>query len=301
MRHLNYTHLLYFWSVAREGSVTAAAEVLNLTPQTISGQIKLLEETIGEPLFNRVGRGLALTETGQVVRQYADEIFMLGAELTQRVKSQQTLVPSTLNVGVVDSIPKLVALRVLEPVFSLEDPVRIVCREGPLDTLVAELAIHRLDLVISDRPLSPGIGVKAFSHLLGESGISLFAHKSIAKQYRKDFPACLQGAPVLLPIESPMRRALDEWFDSKDINPTIIAEFSDSALLKAFGEAGYGIFPAPTAIAEEVSSMYHAVSLGECDVTERYFAISPERKIRHPAVLAVTESARQRLFSQEAR
>ncbi|MDA0977732.1 MAG: transcriptional activator NhaR [Proteobacteria bacterium] len=301
MRHLNYTHLLYFWSVAREGSVTAAAEVLNLTPQTISGQIKLLEETIGEPLFNRVGRGLALTETGQVVRQYADEIFMLGAELTQRVKSQQTLVPSTLNVGVVDSIPKLVALRVLEPVFSLEDPVRIVCREGPLDTLVAELAIHRLDLVISDRPLSPGIGVKAFSHLLGESGISLFAHKSIAKQYRKDFPACLQGAPVLLPIESPMRRALDEWFDSKDINPTIIAEFSDSALLKAFGEAGYGIFPAPTAIAEEVSSMYHAVSLGECDVTERYFAISPERKIRHPAVLVVTESARQRLFSQEAR
>lgn len=297
MRHLNYTHLLYFWTVAKEGGVSAAAEVLNLTPQTISGQIKLLEETIGDPLFTRVGRGLVLTETGQVVKQYADEIFLLGAELTQRVKSRETLVSSSLSVGVVDSIPKLVALRVLEPVLALEENIRIVCHEGALDPLVAELGIHHLDLVISDRPLNPGIGVRAFSHQLGESGISLFAHKSIARKYRKNFPQCLDGEPMLLPLDSPMRRALNEWFDLSEIRPKVIAEFGDSAQLKAFGEAAHGIFPAPTAISDEVCSMYHSVHLGECDVTERYFAISPERKIRHPAALAVIESARQRLFA----
>ena len=160
MRHLNYTHLLYFWTVAKEGSVTRASEVLNLTPQTISGQIKLLEDTVGESLFNRVGRGLVLTETGQVVRQYADEIFTLGAELTQRIKSKQALTPTSFNVGIVDSIPKLVALRVLEPIFGLKEPIRVSCREGRFDTLLAELAIHRLDMVISDRVLLPGSGAK---------------------------------------------------------------------------------------------------------------------------------------------
>ncbi len=297
MRHLNYTHLLYFWTVAQEGSVSAAAGVLNLTPQTISGQIKLLEDTIGESLFTRVGRGLVLSETGHVVKQYADEIFQLGAELTQRVKNKEPLVSSKLNVGVVDSIPKLVALRVLEPVLAIEDRTRLVCHEGSLEPLVAELAIHNLDLVISDRPLTPGIGVRAFSHLLGESGISLFAHKSKAAVYKKKFPACLEAEPVLLPLDSPMRRALNEWFDSQGIQPRVVAEFSDSAQLKAFGEAAHGVFPAPSAIANEVASMYHSECIGECDVSERYYAISPERKIKHPAALAVIDGARKRLFA----
>lgn len=189
MRHLNYTHLLYFWTVAREGSIAKASQVLHLTPQTISGQLKLLEEAVGEPLFNRVGRGLALTETGQVVNQYADEIFMLGAELTQRVKSKQALIPTTLNVGIVNSIPKLIAQRVLKPILSLSDPVRIVCHEGDLERLLGELAVHRLDLVISDRSIPTGMNVKAYNHTLGSSPISFFAHRSIAKKYQQNFPA----------------------------------------------------------------------------------------------------------------
>jgi LysR family transcriptional activator of nhaA len=290
---------MYFWTVAREGSIAKASEVLHLTPQTISGQLKLLEQAVGEKLFERVGRGLALTDTGQVVNQYADEIFMLGAELTQRVKSSQALVPTTLNVGIVNSIPKLVALRVLEPALSMEDPVKIICREGDIDPLLGELAVHRLDLVISDRPIPTGINVKAYNHPLGGSHMSFFAHRSIARKYQKRFPKSLEGAPVLLPIQgSPLRRGLDEWFDSMDITPQIIAEFDDSALLKAFGEAAVGVYPAPSAIAAEVASMYHSVDLGAVDtIRESYYAISPERKLKHPAVLQITQEARAKLFA----
>lgn len=298
MRHLNYTHLLYFWTVAREGSIAKASEVLNLTPQTISGQIKLLEDAVGNPLFSRAGRGLALTETGRVVSQYADEIFTLGAELTHRVKSQQALIPTTLNVGVVDSIPKLIALRILEPAFNLDEPMRVVCREGSLDRLLADLAIHRLDVVISDRGLPAGTGVKAYAHSLGDCSASFFAHESIAEKYSENFPHCLDGAPMLLPVsESAVRRALDQWFDEYGIRPSVVAEFEDSALLKAFGEAAMGVFPAPTAIAAEISSMYHSVCLGEADsIKEAFFAISPERKLKHPAVLELTEHSRRKLF-----
>ena len=298
MRHLNYTHLLYFWTVAREGSIAKASEVLHLTPQTISGQLKILEQSIGEPLFERVGRGLALTDTGQVVNQYADEIFMLGAELTQRVRSSQALIPTSLNVGVVSSIPKLVALRVLEPALTMDDPVKIICQEGDLDRLLGDLAVHRLDLVISDRPIPTGTNVKAYNHTLGGSHISFFAHRSIAKKYQKRFPQSLDGAPMLLPNQSsPLRRGLDEWFENMDIAPLTVAEFDDSALLKAFGEAALGVYPAPAAIADEVASMYHSVELGTVDsISESYYAISPERKLKHPAVLQITEAARAKLF-----
>jgi LysR family transcriptional activator of nhaA len=298
VRHLNYTHLLYFWTVAREGSIAKASQVLHLTPQTISGQLKLLEQAVGEPLFDRVGRGLALTDTGQVVNQYADEIFTLGAELTRRVKSSQALVPNTLDVGIVSSIPKLIALRVLEPALDLEDPIKIVCHQGDLDRLLGELAVHRLDLVVSDRPIPPGINVKAYNHALGESQISFFAHRSIARRYHRQFPQSLDGAPLLLPVQaSPLRRGLDDWFDSIDIAPRIIAEFDDSGLLKAFGEAAVGVYPAPSAIAKEVASMYHSVELGTVEhIRDAYFAISPERKLKHPAVVRITEVARTRLF-----
>jgi LysR family transcriptional activator of nhaA len=298
MRHLNYTHLLYFWTVAREGTITRASEVLHLTPQTISGQLKLLDEAVGEPLFNRVGRGLVLTETGQVVKQYADEIFMLGAELTQRVKSKQALVPTTLNVGICNSIPKLVALRILQPAMESDEPLRVVCREGDLEHLLGELALHRLDLLISDRPIPAGTSVKAYNHPLGDSGISLFAHKSIAKQYHSKFPDSLDGAPMLLPaLASPLRSNLEDWFDKIQVRPRVLAEFDDSALLKAFGNAALGIFPAPAVITDEVVSMYHSRLVGHVDsIRESYFAISPERKLKHPAVVQITENAREALF-----
>ena len=298
MRHLNYTHLLYFWTVAREGTITRASEVLHLTPQTISGQLKLLDEAVGEPLFNRVGRGLVLTETGEVVKQYADEIFMLGAELTQRVKSKQALIPTKLNVGIANSIPKLVALRILKPALESEEPLRVVCREGNLERLLGELALHRLDLLISDRPMPAGTSVKAYNHPLGDSGISLFAHESIAEQYRSGFPESLDGAPMLLPaLESPLRSHLEDWFDTIQVSPRVIAEFNDSALLKAFGNAALGLFPAPAVITEEVVSMYHSRLVGRVEpIKESYFIISPERKLKHPAVLQITENAKEALF-----
>ena len=298
MRHLNYTHLLYFWTVAREGSIARASEVLHLTPQTISGQLKKLADTVGDPLFTKAGRGLVLTETGQVVCQYADEIFHLGAELTERVKTNQPLLPTSLSIGIVNSVPKLIAQRVLQTALTLPDAVRLNCKEADLDVLIGELAVHKLDLVISDQPLPSGTHVRAYNHALGSSPVGLFAHKEQAHLY-KDFPNSLNKAPILLPnAESALRRQLDTWFDEHDVLPKLVAEFDDSALLKAFGEAGLGVFPAPTAISKEVSAMYNCMLLGTMDgITENFYAISPERKIKHPAVLAITEAAKNRVFS----
>ncbi len=291
--------MLYFWTVAREGSIATASEVLNLTPQTISGQIKLLEESIGSPLFVRAGRGLVITETGQLVKQYADEIFALGAELTHRIKTDQTLVPNVLNVGVVDSIPKLIGLRIVEPTLSMDEKMRVVCRQGSLEELLGQLVVHRLDVIISDRPLSPGMNVKAYSHALGETSVSLFCHESIAENYTSNFPQCLQNAPFLLPVnESAVRRGLEQWLDAHELHPDIVVECEDSALLKAFGEHAYGVFPAPTAIKEEICNMYGAVMLAELEsVQEKFYAVSPERKLKHPAVLEVINNSRDSLFS----
>ncbi|MDH4041488.1 MAG: transcriptional activator NhaR [Gammaproteobacteria bacterium] len=298
MRHLNYNHLLYFWTVAREGSIAKATQSLHLTPQTISGQLKLLEDAVGEPLFNRVGRGLVMTETGHLVYQYADEIFTLGAELTSRVKTGRVVVPAVLAVGVVNSIPKLIASRILQPVLHSEIAIRLVCQEGGLEALLGDLAIHQLDLVLSDRPIPSGLSVKAFSHALGSSEIALFVRKGSNRQYEKDFPRSLDKAPILLPtMDNPIRRALDDWFDQQGISPTLVAEFEDSALMKAFGEAGNGIFPAPAAISEEVEQMYRCRRIGPAiAVEEKYYAISPERKLKHPAVLNIIENARRELL-----
>lgn len=298
MRHLNYSHLLYFWTVAREGSIARASEVLHLTPQTISGQLKLLEEAVGHPLFQRVGRGLTLTDTGHVVQQYADEIFSLGAELAQRLRSKESVMPVVLNVGITNSMPKLIALRILEPSLELEDDMKIVCREGDLESLLGELAIHRLDLVLSDQPLPPGLNVKAYNHALGQSGVAFFAQARIAARFARRFPESLDGAAVLLPLpSSPLRRDLDDWFEQREFTPRVIAEFDDSALLKAFGQAGVGLFPAPRAIAPEIESMYNTRCVGEIDgVTETFYAISPERKLKHPAVVRITDEARLTLL-----
>lgn len=299
MRHLNYNHLLYFWTVAREGSVAKAAESLNLTPQTISGQLKVLEDTIGEPLFQRVGRGLVITETGRVVEQYADEIFNLGSELTQRIKSKQPGTPTAFNVGIVNSIPKLIAYKILEPALQLEEPIKMVCIESDLDNLLGDLAVHKLDLVLSDRSIPTGLNVKAYSHELGSSGLSLFGSQTLCERYQGSFPGFLEGAPVLLPLnDHVIRRSLDDWFDKVGVTPKVIAEFDDSALLKAFGEGGKGFFPAPTAMTTQVESMYNVKKIGEIEnVSERFFVISPERKLKHPAVVAITHAARFSLSS----
>ena len=246
MRHLNYNHLLYFWTVAREGSIAKATKSLHLTPQTISGQLKLLEDSVGDPLFSRVGRGLVLTETGHLVYQYADEIFTLGSELSSRIKTGSVVVPPVFSVGIVNVIPKLVAYRILEPAMEGDVPIRLECKEGSLDGLLGDLAVHQLDLIISDCSIPSGLNVKAFSHLLGSSDIAMYGKRELVRKYSKGFPDSLDKAPILLPtIDNSIRRGLEAWFEKCDISPTAIAEFEDSALMKAFGAAGKGIFPVP--------------------------------------------------------
>lgn len=302
MRHLNYGHLQYFWVVAREGSIARAAEVLHVTPQTISGQLKLLDEAVGERLFRKAGRRLVLSRTGQMVFEYADEIFNLGAELAQVVRGRRPDVPRHLNVGIVDSIPKLVACRIIAPALESEDPPRVRCQEGTLERLLGDLAVHRLDLVLSDQPLPSGLNVKAYSYALGESATSFFVSESQYARYQGEFPANLDGAPMLLPTPgTALRRRLEEWFEAHGMVPYVAAEFDDSALLKAFGEAGAGVFAAPSAIAGEIERTYGARVIGTTDeVRERYYALSPEQRLKHPSVVAITEAARAQLFGAAA-
>jgi LysR family transcriptional activator of nhaA len=302
MRHLNYNHLLYFWTVAREGSIGRAAASLHLTPQTISGQLKLLETSVGEPLFQRAGRGLALTTTGHLVKQYADEIFALGAELAHVVRGGGTSRANVLNVGIVNSIPKLITYRILRPALESGEPLRIACYEADLEKLLSDLAVHRLDLVLSDRPIPGGLNVKAYNHGLGDSEVGIFAHRSLSGRYVHGFPGSLRDAPLLLPARTTaVRRALDEWLDRLGVTPRIVAEFDDSALLNSFGAVGIGVFPASLAIANEVERMYEARMIGVADgIKESYFAVSPERRLKHPAVLRITAAAREALHRSSA-
>jgi LysR family transcriptional activator of nhaA len=299
MEWLNYHHLLYFWMVAREGSIAKACRELNLAQPTISGQLRALEESLGEKLFTRVGRRLVLTETGQLVFQYAEEIFGLGRELTDVLKGRPRGRPIRLTVGISDLIPKLIAYRILQPAFTLKERVQLVCHEDQPDRLLLDLSAHRLDLVLSDTPASSAVPVRVFNHRLGSSGVSLFATSALAAQYRKGFPARLDGAPFLLPMErSASRRGLEQWFAAEGIRPQIVGEFADNALLGAFGQAGAGIFAAPNAIEKEVRRIYRVVVLGRLDpVVEEFYAVSAERKIKNPAVAAITETARNKLFA----
>lgn len=299
MRHLNYSHLQYFWAVAREGSIVKASEVLHLTPQTISGQLKLLEESVGQPLFNRSGRRLVLSEMGRLVFDYADEIFSIGGELASVVRGQQTRGPSTLVIGIVSSMPKIIAERIVAPALTGNEAVRIRCHEATLEKLLSELAVHRLDLVLSDQPVPAGLSLRAYNHRLGESGMSFFARSNTARHYRRSFPKSLDDAPMLLPTQSSaMRRRMDEWFESESISPRIIGEFDDSALMKAFGEAGSGLFGAPTVIETEICRMYRTSVIGRTEsISERFYAISAERRLKHPSVVGITETARTGLFT----
>lgn len=296
---INYKHLHYFWVVAKQGSIARASEKLHLTPQTISGQLSLLEEHLGESLFTRVGRNLELTETGRLVSSYADEIFSLGGELEEILRNLPAGRPKVFKVGVADVVPKSIAYRLLAPALQLPESVRIVCREGSVDTLLAELALHKVDLVIADGPIPSSVNVRGFNHSLGDCGVTFFATAKLARTLNKNFPQNLNGMPLLLPGEMTIVRSrLIEWLDAQHIYPQIVGEFDDSALMKAFGQTGTGIFIAPTPIAEEVKKQYGVISIGETDkVREQFYAISVERKISHPAVAAITQTAREWLYS----
>jgi len=296
---VNYKHLHYFWVVAKEGGIARASEKLHLTPQTISGQLSLLEKYLGISLFSRVGRNLELTETGRLVLSYADEIFSLGGELEELMHQLPAKLPQILRVGVVDVVPKSIAHRILEPALKMPEPVRMICRESSLDTLLAELVIHRLDLVLADRPIPSTVSARGFSHKLGECAVSFFATGKLKKSLKGDFPQCLDKAPLLLPSsDNQLRSGIDQWLDKLRIYPRVVAEFDDSALMKVFGQEGAGIFIAPAAIEAEVESQYRAVCIGRTDeVKEHFYAISVERRVSHPVVAAIMEVARESLFA----
>jgi LysR family transcriptional activator of nhaA len=298
MEWLNYHHLLYFWVVAREGSIVQASAQLSLSQSTISEQIRSLEASLGEPLFARVGRNLALTEMGHIVFRYADEIFAIGRELMDTVQGRPTDRPLRVIVGIVDVVPKLVAYRLLKPALHLDQPVKMVCREGKLDHLLAGLATYDLDVVLSDAPLSPTVKVRAFNHLLGECGVTFCGTSSLVAAYRDGFPQSLDEAPLLLPTDNTtMRRALDHWFEAERLRPRVVGEFEDSALLKVFGQEGMGLFAVPTIIETEVQQQYGVGILGRVDsIRERFYALTVNRRLRHPAVVAMSEAAQRVLF-----
>jgi LysR family transcriptional regulator, transcriptional activator of nhaA len=300
MEWLNYHHLLYFWAVAKHGSITRASGELRLAHPTISGQIHRLEEVLGEKLFMRKGRSLALTESGRIAFRYADEIFSLGREFQDTLRGRSSGKQTRLVVGVSDVLAKSIVHRILEPAFELKDKVRVICRENrSLEAFMGDLAIHAVDVVLSDAAAGPGTPVRTFSHPLGECGTSFFAAPRLARSCRRAFPGSLNGVPVLLPSDdSTFRRALNEWFAARDLRPQIIAELDDLALACVMGEAGLGIFGAPDVIADEIRRRYKVQLVGRVkNIRQRFFAISVERKIKNPAVAAICQVARKHIFA----
>jgi len=298
---LNYHHLLYFWMAAREGSISKAAQTLRLAQPTLSGQIKQLEDRLGQPLFAKAGRGLRLTEFGELVLDYADQIFGLGQELLRTVETGLPGRRSRLVVGVADVIPKLIIKRLLEPALAMSDQIRLIIDEAPVEELVAALATHSVDVVVADEALGSGSPVRAFNHPLGASRVAWFGDRRTAERLRRGFPRTLHGAPVLLPSEgTALRRSIDEWLAQHEVTPQVVAEVEDSALLKTLGSEGVGVFAAPTVIAQDIQERYGAVRFGDAvGIVERYFAISAERRVRNPAVLAICAAARVDVFGSD--
>lgn len=303
MVNLNFKHLRYFWMVAKAGGIAGASKHLHLTPQSISGQLGELEASLGVKLFRRVGRGLELTEVGRRVFSYADEIFALGNELLEVALDQKARRSLPFRIGIADSVPKSVAYRVVEPALRIEEPVRLICREGRLAPLLAEMAVHHLDLVIADRPMPANLNVRGYSHLLGESDLTVFAALELAQSLAGTFPALLDKAPFLLPGEDvAMRPKLIQWFEGQGLYPRIVGEFDDSALLKAFGQAGAGLFVAPTAIADYVCRQYAVQAIGRIDsIIEQLYAITTERRLLHPAIVAVVQATQREFFGKQER
>lgn len=296
---LNFHHLRYFWLVAREGGVTMAAEVAGVGQSVVSAQLRRLEKHFRMKLLERSGRGVKLTDAGKLVYEYADDIFRLGSELTHAVREGRT--PNRLArvaVGVTDVIPKLVVCKLLDPVYTLPEPVRLFCVEDQPDKLLADLAAHALELVITDSPVTGGPRVKVYTHLLGECGVTVFAAEPLARRLAKGFPKSLHLAPFLLPTpEASLRRSLDQWFSELGIQPDVRGEFADSALVKVFGQAGRGVFALPSIVQADVLDQYGVHPLGvAAGVRIRFYALTTERKLTHPAVVAIRDSARADLF-----
>jgi LysR family transcriptional activator of nhaA len=299
MEWLNYHHLLYFWTVAKEGSIARACQKLRLAQPTISGQLRQLEESLGEKLFVKQGRGLAMTEVGRVVYQYADEIFGLGRELQDVLKGRPRGRALRLVAGISDLVPKLLAYRILQPVLAMTEPVQMVCDEDMPDRLLTDLAEHRVDVVLSEAPIPPSVPVKAYNHLLGTCAVTVFGAPPLARGCRREFPRRLDGAPFLLPMEgTSLRRSLEQWFEGESIRPRVVGEFKDAALMMTFGQGGAGLFAAPSAIEGEIRRNYRVAAIGRIDsIQERFYAISVERRLKHPAVVAISEAAREGLFA----
>ena len=298
MSAVNFKHLRYFWAVAKAGSIARAGEQLHVTPQSISAQLKELEEALGNALLQRAGRGLAITEAGRRVLDCAEEIFALEEALVAAARADGAGAPLPFRIGVADSVPKSLAYRVVEPALRLTPAVRLVAREGRLVALLTELAVNRLDMVIADRPMPGEVKVRAYNHLLGASDLTVFGVPAQAAALRRRFPRALDGAPFLLPGEGvAIRPALEQWLAAQGVRPRVVGEFDDSALMKAFGAGGGGLFVAPTAIADDVCRQYGVRAIGRIpDVVEHLFAITPERRLRHPAVVAISEAAAQHVF-----
>jgi len=299
MQWLNYQHLFYFWTVARTGGVTAASEEIGLAQPTISTQIRILEDSLGHRLFDRIGRRLELTETGRTVYRYASDIFSLGRELQQTLDGSAPDHRERLRVGVADALPKMIATRVLLPLLEGENEVHLICYEGKPTELLARLSSHELDLVLSDSPVGPEASVRAFNHELGECGVSVFAPKKEARRYKRDFPASLDGARFALPTNNTtLRRMLEYWFTRRRIRPRIVGEFEDSALLKAFSQSAGALFAAPSVVKEWITQLYGVAEVGAAEgVRERFFAISLERKVRNPAAARLLEAAHEDTFN----
>lgn len=295
MRRLNYQHLLYFWSVVRTGSLTRASEELSLSPPTISAQLRTLEERFGEQLLAKHGRTLVPTEMGKLVYGYADQIFGLGKELLEALEQRPSAQPLRLVVGIDDVLPKEIAYRILKPAFTLKRPVRLLCREGTLDRLVANLAIHDIDVVLSDAPITPSLNVRAYSHSLGTCDVIWIATPALAKTLRRGFPKSLDGVPVLLPTDdTAIRRALDQWLEKHDVHPVMVGEFEDSAMLREFARAGHGFAPVPSILEDQFRREYGFARVGVATgIKAEFYAISVERRIKNPAVAAMAENARE--------
>jgi LysR family transcriptional activator of nhaA len=300
MEWLNYHHLLYFWMVVRTGSVAAASSELRLAPPTISAQIRRLEEQLGEKLLRRSGRHVVPTEMGQLVYRYADEIFALGRELLDITRGRPTGGPMHVVIGVHDVIPKSIARWLIEPALKLPTAVRIICREGSTEQLLADLSVHRVDVVLADSPISPDVKVRAYNHLLGESALSFLGTPDLVRKYRPGFPKSLHEAPMLLPTpNTAVRRTLEQWFDTLDIRPRVVGEFDDSELCWEFGSTGLGLFSAPLVLETHLARLYDVQRVGWApDVSSRFYAISVERKLKHPAAIAICETARHTLFAK---
>ncbi len=296
MENLNYKHLHYFWVITKSGGVAKAGEQLHVTPQSISGQMRLLEAAIGGPLWRRAGRKLELTDTGHLVFDYADRLFTVGEELKDALRDRPSTTTSTFRVGVTGSVVKVVAYRMVAPALTLQPPPRLVCREGRFAELLALLSVHQLDLVISDRAMPSSMNVRGYNHLLVQGGMTFLATPAMAKRLRKGFPHSLNGAPLMLPGgDAAIRPKLLRWLDQHQIRPQILGDFDDTAVMKAFGQAGAGVFPMPSMVATEIAAQFHVAAVGSTDeVLHQVYAISGERRLTNAAVVAINDAARAR-------